>query len=170
VPRIAAVNRFGDVVRKAIQRRKWRAKRGAPLSKREAQVLRMTAEGKASGEIARLLKVSQVTVQTYRERLKFKLGVPTLHQLIRVATLSHPGGTRTIRDINRPLSPRERQILQLLGEGKSTVELARQLRRSPKTTQALCTRIKSKIGISSFGELMRIAVLWREGKLVLRKQ
>jgi DNA-binding CsgD family transcriptional regulator len=157
------------VVRKAIQRRKWRAKRGAPLSKRETQVLLLTAEGKSSVEIARVLKLSQVTVQTYRERLKFKLGASNLHQLIRIATLSHLGGTRAIRDINRPLSPGERQILELLGEGKTTVQVARQLRCSPKTTQTVCTRIKSKIGISSFAQLMRIAVLWREGKLVLRK-
>ena len=59
------------------------------------------------------------------------------------------------------LTARERQVLQLLAEGKSTREAARLLEISPKTVETHRARIMSKVGLRSVAELARYAV--REG-------
>jgi DNA-binding CsgD family transcriptional regulator len=115
-------------------------------------------------------EAGEKTVQAYRERVKFKFRAAHMNQLIHIAILCHPPVRRVTRDVSRLLFPRELQVLGFLGEGISTQELARRLCISRKTVQGLCTRIKGKVGVSDFHELVRVAALWREGRLVLRKQ
>jgi DNA-binding NarL/FixJ family response regulator len=52
------------------------------LSDRELQVFRLLGEGKNSAEIAEALHLSRSTVDTYRERLKDKLGLKSSSELI----------------------------------------------------------------------------------------
>lgn len=59
------------------------------------------------------------------------------------------------------LTPREADILRLIGKGLSRVQIARELCRSPKTIDAHQTRMMKKIGITNRSELMRFAI--REG-------
>ncbi len=59
------------------------------------------------------------------------------------------------------LSPRERQVLQLLAEGKSTKEMAAQLRVSVKTVETHRKQIMDKLDIHSVAELTKYAI--REG-------
>jgi DNA-binding NarL/FixJ family response regulator len=59
------------------------------LSQRERQVLRGTAEGSSTAQIARLLSLSPRTVDTYRSRSMRKLGLPNRSTLIRFA-MQHP--------------------------------------------------------------------------------
>jgi DNA-binding NarL/FixJ family response regulator len=59
------------------------------LSQRERQVLRGTAEGASTAQIARLLSLSPKTVDTYRSRSMRKLGLPNRSTLIRFA-MQHP--------------------------------------------------------------------------------
>jgi DNA-binding NarL/FixJ family response regulator len=59
------------------------------------------------------------------------------------------------------LTSRERQIVQLLAEGKATKEIARLLHISPKTADANRRRIMNKLDISSVAELTKYAI--REG-------
>jgi two-component system, NarL family, response regulator NreC len=47
------------------------------LSSRERQVLQLLAEGRNTGEIAAALSLSPKTVETYRARMKEKLGITT---------------------------------------------------------------------------------------------
>ncbi|AUN33598.1 response regulator transcription factor [Niveispirillum cyanobacteriorum] len=59
----------------------------APLSwdqlrPREAEVVRHIVSGCTSKEIARLLKISPLTVQKHRERARAKLGVHTVGEMI----------------------------------------------------------------------------------------
>lgn len=110
------------------------------------------------------------TVQSICCRLKLKLGVSSLEQLLRKAVLEQLNARVVMREVNKPLTPREVHLLGMLGGGKSPKEICRQLRRSPKTGQKLFERAKLKLGTQHFRELVRIAVLWREGKLVFRKQ
>jgi DNA-binding NarL/FixJ family response regulator len=56
------------------------------------------------------------------------------------------------------LTTRERQIVQLLSEGKSNKEVASSLEIAPKTVETHRGRIMSKLGLKSFGELVRYAV------------
>jgi len=55
------------------------------LSDREREVLRLIAEGCTYKEMAKLLAVSVKTIETYRERIKEKLGLNTRAELVRYA-------------------------------------------------------------------------------------
>ena len=56
------------------------------------------------------------------------------------------------------LTPREREIVQLLAEGKSNKEVANALEISVKTAETHRARIMAKLGLRSIGELVRYAV------------
>ena len=60
------------------------------------------------------------------------------------------------------LSDREFEVLQLLGQGKGTSEIAAQLHLSVKTVDAHRANIKRKLNLQSASELMRYAVRWVE--------
>ena len=53
------------------------------LSKREREILQLVAEGHSSAKIAKTLNLSPKTVDTYRSRLKQKLGLRDLGDIIR---------------------------------------------------------------------------------------
>ena len=55
------------------------------LSDREREVLRLIAEGRTYKEMANLLGVSVKTIETYRERIKEKLGLTTRAEMVRYA-------------------------------------------------------------------------------------
>jgi DNA-binding CsgD family transcriptional regulator len=57
-----------------------------------------------------------------------------------------------------PLSPRERQVSQLIAEGKTTKELATALDISVKTAETYRTRIMEKLDIHETASLVRYAV------------
>jgi DNA-binding NarL/FixJ family response regulator len=57
-----------------------------------------------------------------------------------------------------PLSPRERQVLQLIAEGKTTKEVASALEISVKTAETYRTRIMEKLDIHETASLVRYAV------------
>jgi DNA-binding NarL/FixJ family response regulator len=60
------------------------------------------------------------------------------------------------------LSDRELQVFHLLGQGRSTSQIADELHLSLKTVQAYCVRAKEKLGLSTAAELLREAILWEE--------
>ena len=69
--------------------------------------------------------------------------------------------TREIKDINDPLarlSPREREILQLLVEGNSNSEIAEILYLSPKTIETYRSHLLKKLGISDLPGLVKFAI------------
>jgi DNA-binding NarL/FixJ family response regulator len=57
-----------------------------------------------------------------------------------------------------PLSGRERQVLQLVGEGKSTKEVAAQLGVSVKTAESHRARLMRKLDIHETASLVRYAI------------
>lgn len=59
--------------------------RARPLSRREAEVLRLLAQGHTNQEAADHLAVSVKTIETHRKRLSDKLGLKTRAQLFRFA-------------------------------------------------------------------------------------
>lgn len=59
---------------------------------------------------------------------------------------------------SEPLSPRERQVLQLIAEGKSTKEAAQVLNISVKTAETHRTRIMEKLDIHETASLVRYAI------------
>lgn len=73
--------------------------------------------------------------------------------------------TRQPRRRGRPpvigLTPREREVLQLLAEGHNNREVADRLKRSVKTIETHRARLMRKVQVGSLAELVRYAV--REG-------
>ena len=59
------------------------------------------------------------------------------------------------------LSAREREVLQLLAEGRSTKEIAARLSISVKTVETHRKQIMDKLGLHSVAELTKYAI--REG-------
>jgi len=57
------------------------------LTDRELSVFRMLGEGRTSREISECLHVGFKTVQTYRERIKTKLGIGSANELVQQAVL-----------------------------------------------------------------------------------
>jgi DNA-binding NarL/FixJ family response regulator len=60
--------------------------------------------------------------------------------------------------MNNQLTPREREIVQLVAEGKSTKEVADVLKISPNTTETHRAHIMSKLKLRSVSELVRYAI------------
>ena len=60
-------------------------------------------------------------------------------------------------------SRRESEVLRLLGDGKTTAEIAAKLEISLKTVNEYCARLKKKLDAANFNQLLRIAVLWCAG-------
>ena len=56
------------------------------------------------------------------------------------------------------LSPREREVLQLVVEGKSNAEIAGMLSLSPKTVETYRSRLMHKLGISDLPSLVKFAI------------
>jgi two-component system response regulator NreC len=57
-----------------------------------------------------------------------------------------------------PLTPRERQVLQMVGEGKSTKDVARLLGISTKTAESHRARLMRKLDIHETATLVRYAI------------
>ena len=71
----------------------------------------------------------------------------------------------TSRAISHKLSPREREVLQLLAEGMSAKEIAAFLHISRKTVESHRRRIMDKLGIQNIAQLTKFAI--REGLTTL---
>jgi len=68
-------------------------------------------------------------------------------------------GRSQFRDIGTgPLSDREREVLQLLAEGRTTREIAEKLSLSPKTVETHRSQIIRKLGTSSIAKLTKYAI------------
>ncbi|MBX3608789.1 MAG: response regulator transcription factor [Hydrogenophaga sp.] len=59
------------------------------------------------------------------------------------------------------LSVRERQVIQLVVQGRTSVEIGEQLHLSPKTVESYRSRLMAKLGVSDLPALVRLAI--REG-------
>jgi DNA-binding NarL/FixJ family response regulator len=64
------------------------------------------------------------------------------------------------------LSDRELEIFRLLGQGRTTSQIAGDLNLSLKTVQAYCARAKEKFGVTSLAELLRAAIRWDDASHV----
>jgi DNA-binding NarL/FixJ family response regulator len=56
------------------------------------------------------------------------------------------------------LSSRERQVLQLLAEGRSSAEIATTLSLSPKSVETYRARMESKLGLHDLASLVKFAI------------
>lgn len=68
------------------------------------------------------------------------------------------GGADTARAASSGLSPREREVVQLLADGRSNKEVAAALGTSVKTVETQRAAVMRKLGFTAFSELVRYAV------------
>jgi len=62
----------------------------------------------------------------------------------------------------RGLYNRELQVLEKLGQGRSTKEIAFEMQISPKTVEAYRENLKKKLGITNGPQLIRFATVWQQ--------
>jgi DNA-binding NarL/FixJ family response regulator len=92
--------------------------------------------------------------------------VHAMQQVSRGGIYLSPGVSRAVVDAYRskserpsdPLSGRERQVLQLIAEGKSTKDVASLLGISVKTAESHRSRLMQKLDIHETASLVRYAV------------
>jgi len=58
------------------------------------------------------------------------------------------------------LSDRELEVFELIGQGRSSAEIAGQLHLAPKTVETYRSRIKEKLGLNNASEMMFHAIKW----------
>ncbi|MEQ1439336.1 response regulator transcription factor [Fontimonas sp. SYSU GA230001] len=83
------------------------------------------------------------------------------HQIYLSPSISHAaidrrGSERVEDDVS--LTPRQRQVLQMIGQGKSTREIASQMGVSVKTVETHRARMMESLGLQGINALMRYAI------------
>jgi len=79
-------------------------------------------------------------------------------QYLSESIADHVRNTRSVDGPLERLSTRERQVLQLVVEGKSSAEIARCVFLSPKTVETYRSRLMKKLGVSDVLGLVKFAV------------
>jgi len=107
---------------------------------------------------AELVKAVRAVLQG-RNYLSDGIAGVVVKQMTSPAPAASPGGG--------PLTPKEREVLQLMAEGKTTKEIAAALFLSPKTVDTHRQHIMEKLDMHSIAELTKYAI--REGITPLDK-
>jgi DNA-binding NarL/FixJ family response regulator len=76
-----------------------------------------------------------------------------LHRLVGEPRPANPTGVAQLSD-------RELEVFRLMGEGRTTRQIAQQLRVSVSTVETHRAHLKEKLGLRNAAELMRGAVEW----------
>lgn len=116
----------------------------------------------AMGYVNKQEPVSRV-VDSIRRVLSGKIAVDEQvadRVLRRVAGREHDSPRSAIET----LSDRELEVLELIGRGLTTRQIAESLNLSVKTIDTYREHLKSKLGLDSANELVRFAVAWTLGK------
>lgn len=117
------------------------------------RALEAGAQGYLLKESAGIELVNAVrTIQTGKRYLSQKLSA----ELIELNLGHYEIGL--LKDPLARLSAREREILQLVVEGKSSVEIADILALSPKTVETYRSRLTQKLGITDLPALVKFAI------------
>ena len=115
------------------------------------------AEALGAGGSAYVLKTSAGAelLEAIREALSGGVYVtPSIDREVVRAQMERAGGD----DVTGDLTPRQREVLQLLGEGRSLKDVAAILKISTKTVEFHKYRVMSKLGLRTNAELTKYAV------------
>ncbi len=114
-----------------------------PLSSREQEVLVLNQRGLKTKEIARILKVSPGTIRARRRSIRIKTGAVKTDQSVK-------------NDSFKGLSQREKQVLQLVMQGKRNKKIAEELEIKINTVRTHLRNIFPKLGIKRRFEVISI--------------
>ncbi len=123
-----------------------------PHAASRAAVRRRSVQRQASGYLLKDSAASELTT-AIREALQGRWYVSPLIAKEMMGAVLHPEPPDT-----RPLSTREREVLQLLAEGKSMKEVAAVLDISPRTVEFHKYRVMELLGVKTNAELVQYAI------------
>ena len=83
---------------------------------------------------------------------------PVLEQIVAAARARAGAPSQEAREGLEGLTPREREVLQLIVEGYTTEEIARMIHRSVETVRSHRARLMRKLGARNVADLVRFAV------------
>ena len=89
------------------------------------------------------------SIHAGRRFLSQKITESVVDDYVREHVATDPLGT---------LSSRERQILQLVAEGRSSADIGRLLSLSPKTVDTYRSRLMQKLDLDNFAALVKFAI------------
>ncbi len=104
-------------------------------------------------------RASRDMIEAVREVLEGKTYVSAAFAARMVQRLGHRGPAPERSGIES-LSDRELQAFELMGAGTATPDIARHMNVSPKTVETYRARIKQKLGLSTFAEVIQRATAW----------
>ena len=117
------------------------------------QALKAGAHGYLLKESAGMEVISAIrVVHTGKRYLSEKIGDQMIDEYIHNREIVETGSPLS------KLSTREREILQLVVEGKSSIEIAQTLFISPKTVETYRSRLMQKLGINDLPGLIKFAI------------
>lgn len=127
----------------------------ASLSPTEREIVQLVGRGLTNKEIGDRLSISHRTVQGYVSRVFAKLGVCTRREIrIALQSLTVPHQSRNRPSHGRPsLSPTEREIVDLVGDGLTNREIGDRLFISHRTVHGHLSRAFRKLGVNSRREI-----------------
>jgi DNA-binding NarL/FixJ family response regulator len=108
-------------------------------------------------------EATEQVVEAIRQVLDGHVYVSPAMRLRLVDTLADRGSPAADSPADR-LTDRELEVFRLLGEGHRTRAIAAALHVSIKTVETYCERIKTRLNLSSYPELIREAALWANGQ------
>ncbi|MBI3237256.1 MAG: response regulator transcription factor [Flavobacteriia bacterium] len=77
--------RVSAVVMNSFQPQKKQQKTYTPLTNREKEIVKLVAEGKSTAEIASIIHLSSLTIETHRKNIYTKLGMNKIAGLVKYA-------------------------------------------------------------------------------------
>lgn len=111
-----------------------------------------------AGALGYVLKhsVSSELVTAIREALRGQTYITPL--IAGELLMSYREGNAVLGDASQQLTARQREVLQLIAEGKSAKEVAARLEISVRTAEAHKARILQTLGLQSTAELVQFAI------------
>jgi DNA-binding NarL/FixJ family response regulator len=124
-------------------------------------VLKAGAQGYVTKqETTREILTAIRTVVSGEVYLSRKMAARLLHKFVE----KKPSGSGKEFPLEPSLTRRESQVLQLIGSGRKTGEIAGELNLSVKTVESHRENIKRKLGVQTAPELVHHAIRWVEGR------
>jgi len=119
---------------------------------------RMAQDAIDAGASGFVLKADAARVLVDAVRAILRHGTFISERMRPAADLGSFGQKRTERVIRGPLTSREREVLQLLAEGRANKEIATALGITTKTAETHRARIMAKLELHSMSDLVRYAI------------
>lgn len=137
--------------------------RDGALTRRELQIVDAVRQGKINKQIAYDLHLEEGTVKAYLHQIYRKLGVTNRTAVAVHATEEMLDGQAAPEAPPVVLSPRQRQLAELVRQGKRNEEIATEMRLSPNSVREYLSRLYKRLNTDGRTQLAVLATLQHWG-------